>query len=97
MGVPEHEAKHYQDQVGRGKTLVIIRAGDDDSAERAADILESCGGAGDKNNEVVIEITENREEPVIGKQERVEEIVIGKRQRNTPKRRATPSVVKTSK
>ena len=43
MGVPEDEAKHYQDQVGRGKTLVIVRASDDDSAERAADILESCG------------------------------------------------------
>ena len=43
MGVPEHEAKHYQDQVGRGKTLVIVRASDDDSAQRAADILESCG------------------------------------------------------
>ena len=38
MGVPEHEAKHYQDQVGRGKTLVIVRASDDDSAQRAADI-----------------------------------------------------------
>jgi uncharacterized protein (TIGR02271 family) len=43
MGVPEDQAKHYQDQVGRGKTLVIVRASDDDSAERAADILESCG------------------------------------------------------
>ena len=43
MGVPEHDAKHYQDQVGRGKTLVIVRASDDDSAERAADILESSG------------------------------------------------------
>ncbi|HEY9500603.1 MAG TPA: YsnF/AvaK domain-containing protein [Pyrinomonadaceae bacterium] len=43
MGVPEDEAKHYQDQVGRGKTLVVVRASDDDSAERAADILESSG------------------------------------------------------
>ena len=43
MGVPEDEAKHYQDQVGQGKTLVIVRASDDDSAERAADILESSG------------------------------------------------------
>lgn len=43
MGVPEDEAKHYQDQVGRGKTLVIVRASDDISAERAADILESSG------------------------------------------------------
>jgi uncharacterized protein (TIGR02271 family) len=43
MGVPEHEAKHYQDQVGRGKTLVIVRASDHASADRAADILESSG------------------------------------------------------
>jgi uncharacterized protein (TIGR02271 family) len=43
MGVPEDEAKHYQDQVGRGKTLVIVRANDDASAQRAADILESSG------------------------------------------------------
>ncbi len=43
MGVPEDEAKHYQDQVGRGKTLVVVRASDDDFAERAADILESSG------------------------------------------------------
>lgn len=43
MGVPEDEAKHYQDQVGRGKTLVVVRASGDDFAERAADILESSG------------------------------------------------------
>ena len=43
MGVPEDEAKHYQDQVGQGKTLVIVRASDDASADRAADILESSG------------------------------------------------------
>ncbi|HEX6174957.1 MAG TPA: YsnF/AvaK domain-containing protein [Candidatus Binatia bacterium] len=43
MGVPEDEAKHYQDQVGRGKTLVIVRVSDDASADRAADILESSG------------------------------------------------------
>ena len=43
MGVPEDDAKHYQDQIGRGKTLVIVRASDDASADRAADILESSG------------------------------------------------------
>lgn len=43
MGVPEHEAKHYQEQVGVGKTLVIVRASEIASAERAADILESSG------------------------------------------------------
>jgi uncharacterized protein (TIGR02271 family) len=43
MGVPEGEAKHYQDQIGRGKTLVIVRGSDDASADRAADILESSG------------------------------------------------------
>jgi stress response protein YsnF len=43
MGIPEDEAKHYQDQVGGGKTLVVVRANDDVSAERAADILESSG------------------------------------------------------
>ena len=43
MGVPEDEAKRYQDQVGRGKTLVIVRASDDASADRAAEILEASG------------------------------------------------------
>ena len=43
MGVPEDEAKRYQDQVGRGKTLVIVRAIDDASADRAAEILEASG------------------------------------------------------
>ena len=43
MGIPEDEAKHYQDQVGSGKTLVVVRTNDDVSAERAADILESSG------------------------------------------------------
>ena len=41
--------------------------------------VDRPAGAGDKKDDVVIEITETKEEPVIGKQERVvEEIVIGK-------------------
>jgi uncharacterized protein (TIGR02271 family) len=41
--------------------------------------IDRPAGAADKKDDVVIEITETKEEPVIGKQERVvEEIVIGK-------------------
>jgi uncharacterized protein (TIGR02271 family) len=41
--------------------------------------VDRPAAAGDNKDDVVIEITETKEEPVIGKQERVvEEIVIGK-------------------
>lgn len=43
MGVPEHEARHYEDAVRQGKTLLTVRADDDTSAERVARILENCG------------------------------------------------------
>jgi stress response protein YsnF len=43
MGVPEHEARHYEDAVRQGKTLLTVRSEDDAAAERVADILDSCG------------------------------------------------------
>jgi hypothetical protein len=45
LGIPEEEATHYQEQVGRGKTLVVVNTADDAFAERAADILELSGAA----------------------------------------------------
>ena len=43
MGVPEEEARHYEDQVREGKVLVAVRADDDDEAERASNIMEVQG------------------------------------------------------
>jgi uncharacterized protein (TIGR02271 family) len=43
MGVPENEARHYEDAVRQGKTLLTVRAEDDASAERVAGILDDCG------------------------------------------------------
>jgi uncharacterized protein (TIGR02271 family) len=43
MGVPEHEARHYEDAVRQGKTLLTVRAEDDASAERVASIMDDCG------------------------------------------------------
>ncbi len=43
MGVPEHEARHYEDAVRQGKTLLTVRTDDDAAAERVAGILDSCG------------------------------------------------------
>jgi hypothetical protein len=43
MGVPEHEARNYEDAVRQGKTLLTVRADDDASAERVASILDNCG------------------------------------------------------
>jgi uncharacterized protein (TIGR02271 family) len=43
MGVPEHEARHYEDAVRQGKTLLTVRVEDDASAERVASILDNCG------------------------------------------------------
>lgn len=43
MGVPSDEAKYYEDQLSRGRTLVAVRAVSDDAADRAADILEAYG------------------------------------------------------
>ena len=75
MGVPEDEAKHYQDQVGRGKTLVIVRASDDDSAERAADILESCGAEKIAGRETDTDYSADRPSAFGGKPEsRVDEV-----------------------
>ena len=73
MGIPEDEAKHYQDQVGSVKTLVVVRTNDDISAERAADILESSGaenvGGRDFGGEPTSDIDEMRERQTLRKAE----------------------------
>jgi uncharacterized protein (TIGR02271 family) len=75
MGVPEDEAKHYQDQVGQGKTLVIVRASDDASANRAAGILESSGAEKVDGREIDTGYTLNRSSAFAGKPEsRLDEI-----------------------
>jgi hypothetical protein len=54
MGVPEHEARHYEDAVRQGKTLVTVRSEDDAAAERVASIMDSCGAIdieGDDNRD----------------------------------------------
>jgi len=43
MGVPEDEARHYEDQVRQGKSLVTVRADDDNEADRASDIMDVQG------------------------------------------------------
>jgi uncharacterized protein (TIGR02271 family) len=43
MGVPEDEARHYEDQVRQGKILVTVRADNDNEADRASDIMEEQG------------------------------------------------------
>jgi stress response protein YsnF len=40
MGVPEEDAKFYEEGVRRGGTLVTVSARDDSSAERAVEIME---------------------------------------------------------
>jgi uncharacterized protein (TIGR02271 family) len=43
MGVPEDEARHYEDQVRQGKILVTVRTDNDNEADRASDIMEEHG------------------------------------------------------
>ena len=43
IGVPEHEARHYEEAVRQGSTLLTVRADDDADAERVATIMENCG------------------------------------------------------
>ncbi|MGH7490138.1 MAG: hypothetical protein ACREMY_31705, partial [bacterium] len=43
MGVPEDEAKHYEDQVRQGKVLVTVRADNDNEADRASNIMDVQG------------------------------------------------------
>ena len=43
MGVPEDEARHYEDQVRQGKILVTVRADNDNEAERASNIMDVQG------------------------------------------------------
>jgi stress response protein YsnF len=43
MGVPEEEARHYENQIREGNVLVAVRAENDEEAERAANIMEIEG------------------------------------------------------
>ena len=43
MGVPEEDARHYEDQVRQGKSLVTVRAEDDNEADRASNIMQLQG------------------------------------------------------
>jgi hypothetical protein len=43
MGVPEEDARHYEDQVRQGKALVTVRCADDNEADRASNIMEVQG------------------------------------------------------
>jgi uncharacterized protein (TIGR02271 family) len=43
MGVPEEDARHYEDQVRQGKSLVTVRADNDNEADRASNIMQLQG------------------------------------------------------
>lgn len=43
MGVPEDEAKHYEDQIRQGKVLVTVRADNDAEADRASNMMDVQG------------------------------------------------------
>lgn len=40
MGIPEHEARHYEQRLKEGHALISIHAGDEEQVERARHILE---------------------------------------------------------
>lgn len=55
MGVPEEEARQYQDQVRQGSVLVALRADNDAEADRASNIMQLQGavdveGGGEEGN-----------------------------------------------
>ncbi len=43
MGVPEEDARHYEDQVRQGKSLVTVRVDNDNEADRASHIMQVEG------------------------------------------------------
>jgi len=43
MGIPEYEAKRYEEKVKGGSALLSVHSEDDDEAERAKEILTACG------------------------------------------------------
>lgn len=43
MGIPEYEAKRYEDRVNDGGVLVAVHAADSVWEEKAKDILKGCG------------------------------------------------------
>jgi uncharacterized membrane protein len=51
-GIPEEEARGYEEQVRAGKTLVAVRARDEDAAE-ARRMLEAAGAASVRDNQAV--------------------------------------------
>ena len=59
IGVPEHEARHYEEAVRQGSTLLTVRADDDADAERVATIMENCGAI-DIEGDAARERTERR-------------------------------------
>jgi len=50
MGVPEDEARHYEEQVRQGKILVTVRADNDNEADRASDIMDVQGAVDIEGN-----------------------------------------------
>jgi len=43
MGVPEHKAERYQEEVKAGSILISVHPGDEDEVSRVKAIFESCG------------------------------------------------------
>src|SRR5689334_20864407 len=68
MGVPENEAKEYEEGVRRGGTLLTVRAEDDGAAERAAEIMSAHSATdvdrrGDEERDLAEDDDELAEEP----------------------------------
>ncbi len=42
MGIPEYEAKVYEERLKEGKYLIAVHANDHDEVKRVTDIFESC-------------------------------------------------------
>jgi uncharacterized membrane protein len=43
MGVPGHEAKYYEEAIRRGGTLILVRAREEEMADRARSLLDRHG------------------------------------------------------
>lgn len=53
LGLPEYEAKRYEEYLKKGGALLTVHADDRDWAKKARDILDRCGAKGiDKMSEV---------------------------------------------
>lgn len=60
LGIPEYEAKRYEDQINRGGVLVSVKAETSEMSKRAHDVLEQTG-AEDIGNKGLESSTENAE------------------------------------